>query len=165
MWKCVLSRPDPPQASQVLPQPLGAAALCQEQVYRAAARRLLCLLKTRPRASGALGTNASAPAPPLSSSRRIFSHRIAAWVDELTQDLDECHVRSNISSSPLRNAHVVVRRRLVDRLLLLRGNIKGTTNNRGHAPHRGYSPRATQGLLRRLTTQCKHLLSGGLCPW
>jgi hypothetical protein len=31
--QCVLSRPDPPQASQVLLQPLGAAALCQEQVY------------------------------------------------------------------------------------------------------------------------------------
>ncbi len=28
--------PNPPQASQVLLEPLGAAALCQEQVYRAA---------------------------------------------------------------------------------------------------------------------------------
>jgi hypothetical protein len=31
--KCILSRPDPPQASQVLLEPLGAADLCQEQVY------------------------------------------------------------------------------------------------------------------------------------
>ncbi len=62
--KCVLSRPDPPQASQVLLQPLGAAALCQEQVYRTAVRRLLCLLKTGPRTIGVLGSNASAPVPP-----------------------------------------------------------------------------------------------------
>ncbi len=148
MWKVRSSRPDPPQASQVLLQPLGAAALCQEQVYRAAARRLLCLLKTRPRAIGALGSNAAAPAPPLSSSRRIFPCRMAAWVDELAQDLDERHVRSSSSSSPPRNAHAVVRRRLVDFLFLFRGSFKVATNNRGHAPRRGNSPRATQGLLR-----------------
>ncbi len=143
----MLSRPHPPQASQVLLQPFDAAALCQEQVYRASARRLLCLLKTRPRTIGALGSNASAPAPPLSSSRRIFPCLIAAWVDEFAQDLDERHVRSSNSSSPPRNAHAVVRRRLVDRLLLLQGSFKDTTN-RGHAPRHGHSPRATQGLLR-----------------
>jgi hypothetical protein len=38
--------------------------------------------------------------------------------------------------------------RLVDRLLLLRGNFKVATNNRGHAPRHGHSPRATQGLIR-----------------
>jgi hypothetical protein len=69
-------------------------------------------------------------------------------LDELVQDLDECHIRSSSCTSPSRNAHVVVRRRLVDRLLLLRGSFKGTTNNRGHALRRGHSPRDTQGLLR-----------------
>jgi hypothetical protein len=79
-----------------------------------------------------------------------FSHATltTAWVDELAQNLDERHVRSSSSSSPPRNAHAVVRRRLVDRLLFLRGSFKGATNNRGHAPHRGHSPRATQWLLR-----------------
>ncbi len=52
------------------------------------------------------------------------------------------------SSSPPRHAHAVVCRRLVDRLLLLRGSFKGVTNYRGHAPRRGHSPLATQGLLR-----------------
>jgi hypothetical protein len=78
-----------------------------------------------------------------------FSHAALplGWTSAIAQDLDERHVRSS-SSSPPRNAHAVVRRRLVDRLLLLRGSFKGATNNRGHAPRRGYSPRATQGLLR-----------------
>ena len=64
-------------------QPLGVAALCKEQVYPAAARRLLCLFKTRPRASGTLGSNASAPAPPLSSSRRVQPCGAATLVDQL----------------------------------------------------------------------------------
>ncbi len=90
--KCILSRPDPPQASQVLLEPLGATALCQEQVYRAATRRILCLFKTRPRASGVLGSNASVPATPLSPSRRVQPCGVAARLDQLAQDLDERHV-------------------------------------------------------------------------
>jgi hypothetical protein len=84
-----------PQASQVLFVASGSAAVCREQVYRAAARRLLCLLKfeTRPRAFGVLVSNASAPAPPLPSSRRFFPRGVAARVDQLAQDLDERHVR------------------------------------------------------------------------
>ncbi len=176
--KCVLSCPHSSKASQILLQPLGAVALCQKQVHRATVRRLLCLHQTRPRAIGprtkqhtytcvsvtrrllcliqtrlrdigVLGSNTSTPVPPLSSSRRIFPCHIAAWVDEFAQNLDERHVRSSNRSSPSWNAHAVVRRRLVDRLLLLRGSFKGaTTNNRGHVPGRGHSPRATQGLLR-----------------
>jgi hypothetical protein len=97
-----------------------ALPLFVKQVYRAAARRLLCLFKTRPRSSGALGSNVSAPAPPLSPSRRVQSCGVAARLDQLAQDLDECHVRCNSSSPPPRHAHAVVCRRLVDHLLLLR---------------------------------------------
>jgi hypothetical protein len=61
---------------------------------------------------------------------------------------DERHVRCSSKSPPPRHAHAVVCRRLVDRLLLLRGSFKGATNIRGRAPRRGHSPRAAQGMLR-----------------
>ena len=44
--------------------------------------------------------------------------------------------------------YAVLFRRFADRLQFLRRNIKGSTNHRGHAPHRGTRPCATQGLLR-----------------
>ena len=111
----------------------SSPALCQQQVHRPAARRLLCLHQTRPRAISALGSNAAAPAPSLSSSRGVLPCSPAARVDDLAQNLDERHVRFSSSRSPPRHAHTVLRRRSVDRLLLLRGSIKGATNNRGHA--------------------------------
>jgi hypothetical protein len=85
---------------------------------------------------GALGSNASAPAPPLSSSRRVQPCGVAARLDQLDQDLDERHVRYNSRSSPPRHSHAVVCRRLVDHLLLLRGSFKGATYYRGHDPRR-----------------------------
>jgi hypothetical protein len=123
-------------------------ALCQQQVHRVTARILLCLYQTRPRVISTLGSNASAPAPPLSSSRRVLPCIPADRVDELAQNLDECHVRSSCNTSPSRNTHTTLCRRFVDRLLLLRRSFKVMTNNRGHTPHRGHSPCATQGLLR-----------------
>jgi hypothetical protein len=52
----------------------------------------VCSRPDRPRATGALGSNASAPAPPLSSSRRVLPCGVAARVDQLAQDLDERQV-------------------------------------------------------------------------
>ena len=70
--------------------------------------RLLRLHQTRPRAIGALGSNAAASAPPLSSSRRVLACGLAALVDELAKNLNERHVRSS-SSDPLpRHAHAAV---------------------------------------------------------
>jgi hypothetical protein len=89
-----------------------------------------------------------------------FSHATLSLGWTSSQDLDERHVRSNNSSSPSRITHDVVRRRLVDRLLLLRGSFKGATNNRGHTPRRGYSPRATQGLLRHSDPDCQRSPTG-----
>ena len=146
--ECVLSRTHSSQAPQVLLQPLSAAALCQQQIHRTAARRLFRLLQTRPRAIGAFGSNAFAPAPPLSSSRRVFTCGLAARLDQLAQNLDKCHVSSRRSPSPPRYAHTALCRRPLDRLQLLRGSFAGAPNHRGDASRRGHRPCATQGLLR-----------------
>jgi hypothetical protein len=61
----------------------------------------------RPRAIGALGSNADAPAPPVPSRRRVFPHHFAVRVDELEQNLDDRHVRCSSCASPPRHAHTI----------------------------------------------------------
>ena len=89
----------------VLLQTLSAAALCQQQVHRAAARRLFCLHQTRPHATVAFGPNAIAPESPLPSNRRVLSRDPTARLDQLVQNMDKCHVSSRRTASPPRYAH------------------------------------------------------------
>ena len=124
----ILLRPDPPQTSKVLCVASGPADLCQQQVYRSADRRLLCLNQTRPRAFGVLGSNSTRRLGDndlvISPSRRVLPCIPTARVDELAQNLDQCHVRCNNNDSPSRHAHTALR----------------------------HSPRATQGLLQYTDT-------------
>ena len=58
------------------------ASLCQQQVHRVPTRRLLCLHQTRPRVIGVIGSNTTAPAPPLPSSGRVLPCDLSVRVDE-----------------------------------------------------------------------------------
>jgi ferredoxin len=128
--KCALSCPHSSKTTQVLLQLLDATSLCQQQVYRTAEWRLLCLHKTRPRDICVLGSNPTVPAPPLPSSRRVLPRHFATRVDLITQNLDDRHVHCGNCAFPPRHAHTDVLRRPVDRLFLIRRSIKGATNNR-----------------------------------
>jgi hypothetical protein len=119
IWKVYSFTSRSTQASKILFVASGSVALCQQQVYRAATRRLICLHKTRPRVFGALGSNTGASVPPLSSSRRVLPCIPAARVDEFDQNLNYRHVFCSSNAFPPRYAHTVLSRRPVDRLLLL----------------------------------------------